>query len=220
MAGTSAPELKRGLASPVVSRLHQSLIANTIFNIDTAQEKYEILLRGLGTYFYDWYNQQCRQCSEQVSIKSHAELIHVISSLQEHGATSKSVFQKLRQETDSSILDAKLKASIILAIRVSCGLSIGHISGYVPPGKVLPWSAPEDAEIRHYISSHFEPESLSDELVKLPRLFNVKNIADIAGIQICWSSNLADHLLMKDDESKVTLFHLATFLKLQGESKQ
>lgn len=74
--------------------------------------------------------------------------------------------------------------------------------------------------IREQMKTEFAPLKLTDEIVKLPRtIFNAKNVAKIAGIEVCWTSNLADHLLMLDDESKVTLFHHASILKLQTKSK-
>ena len=37
----------------------------------------------------------------------------------------------------------------------------------------------------------------------------------IAGIQITWTSNLADHLQMRDDDTRVANFNYASFLEYQ-----
>jgi hypothetical protein len=46
---------------------------------------------------------------------------------------------------------------------------------------------------------------LSDH-VKLERLFTARNIERVADIQVIWTSNLADHLQLEDDDTKVRLF--------------
>jgi len=50
--------------------------------------------------------------------------------------------------------------------------------------------------------------------VKLEKIFNAMNLEHIAGIEVRWTSNLADHLRMRDDDKAVEIFHYATFLRL------
>jgi hypothetical protein len=51
------------------------------------------------------------------------------------------------------------------------------------------------------------------ESVKLEKIFNARNLEHIAGIKVRWTSNLADHLRMRDDDTAVELFHYASFLR-------
>ncbi|KAH6675929.1 hypothetical protein B0J14DRAFT_477619, partial [Halenospora varia] len=53
------------------------------------------------------------------------------------------------------------------------------------------------------------------EAVKLERIFNATNLEQIAGIEVRWTSNFADHLRMRGDDKAVGIFRYATFLKLQ-----
>ena len=54
----------------------------------------------------------------------------------------------------------------------------------------------------------------------IARAENQANLEKIAGIQVRWTSNLADHLALRDDDKKVMLFHQASFLELSKESRR
>ncbi|KAL9629110.1 MAG: hypothetical protein Q9164_007017, partial [Protoblastenia rupestris] len=64
----------------------------------------------------------------------------------------------------------------------------------------------------------FQPKSQLSDTVKLPKGFNAPNLERIAGIRVAWTSNLADHLLLKDDDTKVMVYHHGTFLELHKSS--
>jgi len=51
--------------------------------------------------------------------------------------------------------------------------------------------------------------------VKLEKIFNARNLGRIAGIEIEWTKNLADHLRLIDEDRKVAIFHHATYLECQ-----
>lgn len=214
-------DLTRPLAAAATPH-QQALIAATIFGDNVLQEKSQHLMIGLDAYFQDWYNQQCRDCAQQVSAKTHQDLLDAIELIQEDDATQELVLQKLRAKILplGPVTEIRLKATITLAMRVSCAISIGTIDGSFPPGTTMRGLDGVNSSIRAHIMSIFEPGPLTDEIVKLPRIFNARNLVKIAGIQICWTSNLADHLLMTDDETKVTIFHHGSFLKLHSASKQ
>ena len=55
------------------------------------------------------------------------------------------------------------------------------------------------------------------ENAKLPKAFTAANLEQIAGIKVQWTSNLADHLSLKDDDTKVMLYHQASFLELHKQ---
>ena len=56
------------------------------------------------------------------------------------------------------------------------------------------------------------------DLVKLPQSFTAAHLEQIAGIKVIWTSNLADHLLLKDDDTKLMLFHQVSILQLHKKS--
>lgn len=54
------------------------------------------------------------------------------------------------------------------------------------------------------------------DTVKLPQSFTAANLEKIAGIQVRWTSNLNHHLLLRDDDTKVMLFHHVSALQFHG----
>ncbi|KAK0627397.1 hypothetical protein B0T14DRAFT_535243 [Immersiella caudata] len=56
---------------------------------------------------------------------------------------------------------------------------------------------------------------LGCESTRLPKSFNAWTIEMIGGIRTGFTDNLADHLLLVEDDSKVLIFHHASFLEYQ-----
>ncbi len=55
--------------------------------------------------------------------------------------------------------------------------------------------------------------SWDNENVKLEKIFSALNLGRIAGMEIQFTNNLADHLrVMSEDDKKVAIFHNASFL--------
>ncbi|KAL9034912.1 MAG: hypothetical protein Q9180_005148 [Flavoplaca navasiana] len=52
------------------------------------------------------------------------------------------------------------------------------------------------------INTVFPPPSFLDT-VKLPQSFTAANLEKIGGIRVIWTNNLADHLLLRDDDTKL-----------------
>ena len=59
-----------------------------------------------------------------------------------------------------------------------------------------------------------DPIHVNKDLVRLPHSFTAESIERIAGIEIRWTSNLANHLLLHDDDTKLFLFHDVSILRL------
>jgi hypothetical protein len=70
--------------------------------------------------------------------------------------------------------------------------------------------------LEEFIHAYFNaPRALGQETVKLEKIFNARNLGRIAGIEIEWTNNLADHLRLTDGDKKVAIFHHASFLECQ-----
>lgn len=67
--------------------------------------------------------------------------------------------------------------------------------------------------LKGFIIRYFAEQKLAGEHVKLEKIFNLYNIERMAGIKIRWTSNLADHLRLVDDDSVLLFYHHATFLE-------
>lgn len=64
------------------------------------------------------------------------------------------------------------------------------------------------------INSSFSQRYNLTDLVKLPQAFIAAHLERISGIKVIWTSILADHLLLKDDDTKLMLFHQVSILEL------
>ena len=109
--------------------------------------------------------------------------------------------------------DSHLAATVLdLAAGVWSMLSIGRFPGDVSYDEPIFWEDKESLGevIRKYLPS--KPES--QDMVKLPQTFTAAYLEQIGGIEVIWTSNLADHLLLKDDDTKLMLFHQVSTLQL------
>ncbi|KAL8765560.1 MAG: hypothetical protein Q9194_006523 [Teloschistes cf. exilis] len=64
---------------------------------------------------------------------------------------------------------------------------------------------------RNHISQQFSPPTPLNS-VKLPQSFTAAHLEHIAGMRIRWTHKLAHHLLLRDDDTTLVLFHHACAL--------
>lgn len=77
----------------------------------------------------------------------------------------------------------------------------------------------ESSTLRECVDSYFdETPKMSCESVKLPKAFNAWSIDTVGGIRVRLTDNLADHLLLVEDDTTVLVFHHASFLECQDAS--
>jgi hypothetical protein len=107
-----------------------------------------------------------------------------------------------------------LDSSIDLAIRLLLMMKVGHLPNNYSAYKALVWN--QGPSLREFVSASFKPRgALKHEHVRLEKMFNGKNLERVSGIKIKWTSNLADHLRILDDEdTQVAIFHHASFLEV------
>jgi serine/threonine protein kinase len=74
----------------------------------------------------------------------------------------------------------------------------------------ISWS---DGTFKDLVTTQMVPQTVLRENIKLEKTFNARNLERIAGIEIRWTGNLADHLKMRDDDTAVEIFHCASSLK-------
>jgi hypothetical protein len=197
----------------------QQSILNMMFDRYIDDIEYDKLSAGINVYFHDWYKEECCQCERQVSVATESELMKIIAYLRDPHETRASIRQKLISRHTAGQTDppsaSELDASITLAARLFLMISIGDFGLSITVGQPIPWG---EGSLQEVVDIAFAPNAGSLETFRLPKIFNALNLERIAGIKVCWTSNLADHLLMNDDEGTVTLFHHVTFLKLHRES--
>lgn len=126
--------------------------------------------------------------------------------------------QRLSSHSNKSVansVDLPIDDFINLAVRVLLMLNVGELpNGISDPIPIL-W---EDGTVQELVSNIFPAVSVLDhEGAQLGSMFIAHNLVRIAGIEIGWTSNLADHLRVIDDDKKVLIFHHASFLQCQHQ---
>ncbi len=193
-------------------------IINRLWQCSLTLEKFEQDQHSFDSFF-EYYTQQCAAAlhdgGSQMMIRTHQDLIDNIDELRDIQATRSSLKTRLRARLRSSETgdsNRLLCDAIDLGARIWLMTSIGTFRNIVGPAqRTLQWK--DDENLRTLLSrEYFHQTDLKDQ-VKLERLFNARTIVRIAGIKITWTGNLADHLRLLDDDTRVVIFHHASFLK-------
>ena len=113
----------------------------------------------------------------------------------------------------NSTLGEYLAPNLIdLAVDVWSMLSIAKFPGDISYDEPIPWE--NDVTLVDLVRQCFNPKPESQDIVKMPQAFTAAHLEKIGGIQVVWTSNLADHLLLKEDDTKLMLFHQVSILRL------
>lgn len=149
----------------------------------------------------------------------------VQNMVQDNGLVS-DVAQRLRndfsrQEVVSGV-EQRLKSQVgaencqemaYLTARLLVMMNVGRLMSEAHPRRNIPW---ESDSLRNCVRDYFhESPKMSCEGIKLPKAFNAWSIDTIGGIEVKLTNNLADHLLLVEDDTTVLIFHHASFLECQ-----
>ncbi|KAK0725072.1 hypothetical protein B0H67DRAFT_482567 [Lasiosphaeris hirsuta] len=112
--------------------------------------------------------------------------------------------------------DEAWDTSVNLAARLLLMLKFGVVKHQRMPRRYLSWTS---ASLQSFVKDHFDVAPvLNCDHLRLPKTFDAWGVFAIAGIEIDFTDNLADHLLLVEDDSKVLIFHHASFLECQDDS--
>ena len=105
--------------------------------------------------------------------------------------------------------------SIDLAARLLLMMQFGNLPWAFSGRKELIWTR---NSLEEFLHDHFFIQPvLGHDKIKLEKTFNARNLQRIAGIEIEWTNNLADHLRMMNDDKKVAIFQHPSFLEYQQQ---
>lgn len=165
--------------------------------------------------YFVYYEAQCTSLAGigRLWENGHEEMLKIMDYLKSGQQTRESLAVCLHQDP------ATIDDSITLAARLWLMPNIGELlHSYTPGQTIVGWD--EGSTLKACVDRHFTPTHYLDDPVKLPKGFNAFQLERIAGIKVAWTNNLADHLLMRDDDTKVLIFPHATFLRCHKTSKQ
>ncbi|KAK3317027.1 hypothetical protein B0H66DRAFT_593097 [Apodospora peruviana] len=164
------------------------------------------------TYF-DFYVQQCQIFQAHrgsfVTIRTYQEIVDLFLDFHrglDRQAVKASLQKRLQYGTNltPSISETVLNSTIDLAVRLFLMMRVGDVPHSIASSKSLQWT---QGTITHCNG------------VKLPRLFNARNLQRIGGLKLAWATNLEDHLRVVDDDGKVKIFCHPSYLMLHRHSR-
>ncbi|KAK8029749.1 hypothetical protein PG993_011040 [Apiospora rasikravindrae] len=174
-------------------------------------------------HFWEYYHSACRQAlhdgGRHTAVRSHNDVVDVIRMLKSgvvRGEVRTVLRSKLSRKHDNE--DEMLENAIDLAASLILMCDFGITSLSFSGRTELKW---RHGTLQEFLADYFkDPPALSHEGMKLEKTFLARNLTRIGGIEIIWTENLVDHLRLSDDDTKVHIFHHASFLEYQMHSTE
>ena len=168
--------------------------------------------------FWRYYNRMTvyalNDNGRSIAARTHYDIIEVVRLLRagvDKEEIQNSVRYKLKESHVNAVemLENYINLSATLLLMCDCGSLRNAFSGRT----VLNWKR---GPLREHLAEDFPGQPvLSHENTKLDNGFVAKDIVQVAGVEIVWTDNLLDHLRLTDDDTKVHVFHYASFLEQQ-----
>lgn len=172
------------------------------------------------TPYLDYYRRQWNAIAADadgryVTVRSHDDIVEIVQRMKQ-GEPKESIIQYLTRNRSITGNTEACDNSVNLAARVLLMLKIGVVKHQAVPRRCLTWDRGSLADFAK--ESFREPPILVYQNEKLPRSFNAWSINVVSGIRIEFTDNMRDHLLLLNDDTKILIFHHASFLECQNRS--
>ena len=217
------------LSQPLKSlslRLH---FLSTVFDFQPFELHMSIIQATDNAYesFFTRYALLCKLAANkdrEVEKMTHWHLVEIIALLKNRGSTREKVAATVMQDPVVANSESLARTLVDLAAGLWLMLSISNYPGDISYDEPIIWSDHETLTENLYetqqglIKKTFPHLYSSTDMVKLPQAFTAAHLEQIGGIEVIWTSNLADHLLLKDDDTKLMLFHQISILQFHKRS--
>jgi hypothetical protein len=193
--------LNISLERPVAAK-HRREILQGCWGLQLSDKEYENQSIHFDAYFRH-YEEQCEQCSNGAARLTHQDVLQVIDLLKsktKRDCKVALIAKAQAEELPTADWDRVADDWILFAGRSLLCVDLSL------------WKDNEllvDFNRRVFLL----PSAQADN-VRLPRSFNAKNLAQVAGFRIKWTSSLQNHLKMSDNDEEVMIFHHARILRL------
>ena len=178
--------------------------------------------------FFTRYALLCKLAANkdrEVENVTHQHLVDIIVQLRDTKAynsplleTRDAIIRTVMQDPVVAHSKTLAETLVELAAGLWLMLSISKYPGDISYDEPIIWEDDGSLVPLGLIDKTFSNQYNSTDLVKLPQSFTAAHLEQIAGIKVIWTSNLADHLLLKDDDTKLMLFHQVSILQLHQKS--
>ena len=211
-----SPSLRRYFLCNIFDLQPSELHISTIQATDDAYES-----------FFTRYSLLCKLAANkdrEVEKVTHWHVVEVITLLKNHGSTRVEVVDIVMRDPVVAHSQSLARTLVDLAAGLWLMLAISMYPGDISYDEPIIWRDYEKLKDEQYnlyqgpIKKSFSHHYNSTDLVKLPQSFTAAHLEQIGGIEVIWTSNLADHLLLKDDDTKLMLFHQVSILELHKKS--
>ncbi|ETS76144.1 hypothetical protein PFICI_11531 [Pestalotiopsis fici W106-1] len=196
-----------------LSQQVQALVAEEIFGSVQASQ--------LSPYFH-YYSRQCRQIStmsmhhgQHLPVSNHVKLLDLIKKIRLR--TSHADITQGLMADHPTCVENVIHNSIDLAVRLLLMIDVGMFEYAYTGRDTITWKAGTIDDFLGTLDLFTGQPELPCEGLKLEASFNVVDLERFAGFDVQLTTNLADHLLVREDVQRVTIFHHATFLQHQRE---
>ncbi|KAI0193507.1 hypothetical protein F4808DRAFT_453246 [Astrocystis sublimbata] len=175
------------------------------------------LIQELDLTAYESYFQQqwCAIAADaggcHVAAQKVEDILSIVGSLIK-GHDRPSIVARLKQKYPTAT-ESACQSSVDLTVRLLLMLKVGVVRHQANPSRCLNW---ENGSLRDFVHERFnKPPVLDCHNVRLPKSFDAWGLNIIGGLELEFTDNLADHLLLVEDDTTVMIFHHASFLERQ-----
>ncbi|KAI0432398.1 hypothetical protein F5Y09DRAFT_329723 [Xylaria sp. FL1042] len=158
-----------------------------------------------------WYIMASDAVGRYVAAQKVEDIFQIVQLLVQ-GEHRDTIVSRLHHATPT-VGESACGSSVDLAVRLLLMLKVGIVKHQASPHHCLRW---EKGNLQGFVRERFNnPPVLDCHHVRLHKSFDAWSISTIGGLKVEFTDNLADHLLLVDDDTTVLLFHHASFLECQ-----
>lgn len=216
------------LSQPLQSVLLRRYFLSHVFDLSQLQ-LYTSTNRETEHFFDSYFIRYAILCKlaankdREIERLSHWRLVQVIELLKDPHLTREDLVATITQPGTFNFIKDFAEVVLDLAAGSWLMLSIGKYPGDISYDDPISWSREQrllNIEARNgLLHENFPHDYNLQDSVKLPQTFTAAHLERIGGIEVIWTSNLADHLLLKDDDTKLMLFYQVSILELHRASQ-
>ena len=205
-----------GVPSPRSAFLQKMLNLKLWHPFDSVDNGYES--------FFARYEELCDRIAGRSEDWTHGEVLEIIEIMKTPRLSRLTIVDIILRccegrERPCGLEEAQRLIDLAASTWLMTPFVHGPTSGWVSLDNPVGWN--EECLFGSEFNSAFDsvvPKKGSVEFVKLPQNFTAEHLERIGGIRIRWTSNLADHLLLKNDDADLMLFHQVSILELHTRS--
>ncbi|KAK7999376.1 hypothetical protein PG990_011976 [Apiospora arundinis] len=169
-------------------------------------------------HYFNYYSSKCLEYladgGRNVFQRTHADVVDIGTRILRGDIREDIVtyVTSLKGNCQTSQSRCYAEHSVDLCATLLTMTDVGECTFRLSMQDFVAWTA---GPLRDALASHFAPtRSLEARNAKLDGIFTAPNLTRIGGIRILWTTNLANHLRLTDDDTAVFIYHHASFLKM------